>query len=54
MEEEKKQLPDYDILFEAFKEGNENAVMPEDDWRTIEAGFRMWYDTIKKRYKEEK
>lgn len=52
--EDKKELPDYDILYEAFKEGNNCAVMPEDDWKTVDIDFRKWYDTIKKRYKDEK
>lgn len=33
-----------DLLFEAFKAGNDSAMMPEDDYRTIDLDFRKWYD----------
>lgn len=48
--EEIQNLPNYDLLFEAFKEGNSYAMMPEDDWETIDLDFRKWYDDLKKKY----
>jgi len=44
-------LPDWDLLYKAFKQGNECSFEPEDDPRTIEMDFRKWYVKITKDYK---